>query len=130
LNEEPKPNFNAADPKQVETRKRKEDRELQRRENAERFVMGDARGRLFVWWILSECGMFRQSFTGNSETFFLEGKRSIGLKLTAELEQKTPKEFLQMWTEHLAEKEKAAKEDGAARINGAAKEGDSKNEEV
>jgi hypothetical protein len=43
------------------------------------WLMSSRRGRRIVWGILEECGVYRTSFTGNSETFFREGKRSIGL---------------------------------------------------
>jgi len=114
MSEQPAP-YNAANEAHVKGRKRREDRERLKREEAERFVMGDERGRLFVWWVLSECGMFRECFTGNSNTFHLLGKRSIGLQLTTELEKNTPDEFLQMWNEHLNEKKRNEKEDEAMR---------------
>ena len=104
MSEPEKRSYNAADPEQVKGRKRKEERERLRREDAERFVMSDARGRYFVWNLLEAAGLFRVSFTGNSETFFNEGKRSLGLQLIAELEEKTPRDFLTMWQERLSEK--------------------------
>jgi hypothetical protein len=43
------------------------------------WLMSSKRGRRIVWSILEEAGVYRTSFTGNSETFFREGKRAIGL---------------------------------------------------
>lgn len=103
---EPRKNFNAADPRQVLTQKQREKRDQLLLENGERYVMSDARGRYFIRWLLAECGMYRQSFTGNSETFFNEGKRAVGIQLTMELEAGVPEEFLLMWKEHLEERVK------------------------
>lgn len=47
--------------------------------------MSDPRGRRFVWWLLGIAGIFRSSFTGNSETFFREGERNVGLRLLTEV---------------------------------------------
>lgn len=35
--------------------------------------------------MLGITGIFRSSFTGNSETFFREGERNVGLKLLTEV---------------------------------------------
>lgn len=47
--------------------------------------MSDPRGRRFIWRLLGITGIFRSSFTGNSETFFREGERNVGLKLLTEV---------------------------------------------
>lgn len=49
-------------------------------------VLGTAPGRRFVYRVLAECGVYRSSFSGNSGSFFQEGKRAVGLWLIAELE--------------------------------------------
>lgn len=46
-------------------------------------LLGEEKGRLFVWWILEQAHVFQSSFTGNSHTFFLEGERNLGLKIFA-----------------------------------------------
>lgn len=43
------------------------------------WVMGDKRGRRFMWRLLERSGVFRISYTGNSETYFREGMRNIGI---------------------------------------------------
>ncbi len=46
--------------------------------------------RRFVWWLLECTHVFRTSFTGNSETFFKEGERNIGLKVFLRIQEETP----------------------------------------
>ena len=44
-----------------------------------RWVLSDARGRRAIVNMLSHCRIGVSNFTGNSETFKLEGKREVGL---------------------------------------------------
>lgn len=44
-----------------------------------KWLMSDKRGRRIVWRLLEQTGLYRSSFTGNSETFFREGARNVGL---------------------------------------------------
>ena len=63
------------------TREETERRELLARENEAadiKLLMSHAWGRRFVWRMLEKSGMYRTSFTGNSETFFREGIRNYG----------------------------------------------------
>lgn len=110
--------YNAADPRHVKGRKDQERRELSKNEDAFKYVMGDVRGRNFVWNVLTYAGIFLDSFTGNSHTDYNEGRRSLGLKLITVLEEVCPKEFITMWHEHLVSQEKDRKEDEAIRTNG------------
>lgn len=48
-------------------------------------VMGLKEGRRVVWRILDGSGFLTSSFTGNSTTFFKEGRRSVGEQLYNEL---------------------------------------------
>ena len=63
------------------------------------WLMGDVRGRRFVWRYLSECGVFKTSFTGNSTTFFNEGARNMGLKLMADINDACPELYQVMVSE-------------------------------
>lgn len=54
-------------------------------EAATKTVMGLKEGRRIVWRIIEGSGFLEQSFTGNSETFFKEGRRSVGKQLYDEL---------------------------------------------
>jgi len=53
-----------------------------------KFVMSTAAGRRFMWRYLSECGVYQDplSFDTN-EVFFLKGRRSIGLSLTVDIHE-------------------------------------------
>ena len=44
-------------------------------------VLSTEAGGRFIFALLSECHVFSSSFTGNSETFFKEGERNVGLAL-------------------------------------------------
>lgn len=82
--------------KQQTTRKEKE--QLVSRQEAEDFkwLMSDKRGRRFMWSQLAKAGVFRTSFTGNSETFFNEGKRVMGLDLLTRIHELCPDRYNQM----------------------------------
>lgn len=93
--------YNAGDEEQVAERTKKgksgRDREL----DDIRFVLSDKRGRRFYWKKLSDCGVFRTSFTGSSnQTCFNEGQRSVGLILLHDLMEADPEKYLLMTNEH------------------------------
>lgn len=50
-----------------------------------KWLMAHKQGRRIMWRMLSMSGVFRSSMTGNSSTFFNEGRRDIGLQLMAEI---------------------------------------------
>lgn len=64
------------------------------------YIMGDARGRRFMWRVLEMAGVYRSSFTGNSTTFFNEGMRNIGLMLIGEIHAIAPDAYAQMLKEN------------------------------
>lgn len=64
-----------------------------------RLIMQTLEGRRWIWWLLSESGVFRSSFTGNSATFFNEGMRNLGLKILNQINVACPERYLQMTTE-------------------------------
>jgi hypothetical protein len=53
-------------------------------------VLDTPGGRRFAHRLLGETGLFKTSMTGNSHTFFNEGKRQIGLWLLAEITENFP----------------------------------------
>lgn len=59
-----------------------------------RFVMGDARGRRFVWSLLEEAGVFRSTFNVSALAMaHAEGGRNQGLRLLNRLLRTTPAEY-------------------------------------
>lgn len=68
-----------------------------------KLIMSSREGRRFVWRLLEMCGVYRSSFTGNSETFFREGQRNIGLMLLADVHEHCPDGFLTMLKEQKRE---------------------------
>lgn len=57
------------------------------------FVMQNARGRRLVWRFLESAMVFRTTFTGNSTTFFNEGRRALGLELLADIQEVASDEY-------------------------------------
>ena len=91
--------MNASDPQQIAEIEGKAKRK-QSQDNLDLlWVMSSPEGRRFVWRILEGAGLYRLSYTGNSETFFNEGQRNIGLKLLSELQKVSPDEYVKMTQE-------------------------------
>lgn len=88
--------FNAGDETQVKERKTKAELKREKQLEELRAICQDRRVRDFIWRLLSTCGPYRQSFTGNSQTFFNEGLRKIGTHLIAELDEADVKIYNQM----------------------------------
>ena len=63
-------------------------------------VLSTRMGRLVVWDILEQCGVYRSTFTGNAHGTFLEGQRQIGLWMLAErITAHSPRTFPEMQME-------------------------------
>lgn len=91
---------NAADEGQIQDQSQKEKFRREREANDVRSLLANIEGRRFLWRLMETCGVYHQSFTGNSETFFLEGKRSIGLFVIAEILDAEPDAYLLMIKEN------------------------------
>lgn len=78
-------------------------------------ILKTPEGRRYFWRLLSKCGMFRTSFTPNSNlTAFNEGKRDIGLDTLIEISEADGSAFAQMQNEHVsALKSKKEARDGS-----------------
>lgn len=94
------------DPLDIEApEKAEQDREeklrlTQRREADDfKWLMADPRGRRVMWHLLSLAGVYQSSFTGNSETFFREGRRSMGLKIVDLIHTHCPDKYATMTKE-------------------------------
>lgn len=87
---------NVADPEQVKEAERRERRSIDRESRDFRAIMETQPGRRFIARLLDYCGFQRSSFTGNSATFFNEGKREVALKLWADINRICPDLYMQM----------------------------------
>lgn len=88
--------YNASNPKHIKEAGEREKFRRQRLLNDVRTLVATAEGRRLFTRIFDLTGINRSSFTGNSETFFLEGKRSIGLEFMVDLMEAKPDAYLQM----------------------------------
>lgn len=96
---EPAAGKDLGDETQVRQRNARASQLEQRRVNGLRKIVGDEESRLWLWDLLSRCGLFRSSFTGNSETFFKEGARNVGLTIQADVMKHVPESYLTMMKE-------------------------------
>lgn len=76
-----------------------------------REVIGTKAGKDVLWNILSMCNLYGDNFTGNSQTFYLEGKRSIGLEILQMLEDADPTVYARMLLER-QDKDKEEEQNG------------------
>jgi hypothetical protein len=53
-------------------------------------VLSTRQGKDVIWHILSLCNLYSSTFTGNSQTFYLEVKRVVGLDILKLLEDADP----------------------------------------
>ena len=67
-----------------------------------RALMSTPAGRRFMWRLLEKTGLYKSSMTGNSQTFFLEGQRNIGLFLLAQVNDHCLDEYVLMLSENRA----------------------------
>lgn len=85
---------NAADEGQVKEAKGLE-KNSRKRELADLLTVASTiQGKRFIWRYLTQCGVFKTSFTGNNQTFFLEGQRNIGLQLLTDVNEADPQLYV------------------------------------
>jgi hypothetical protein len=77
----------------------------QQEANDVKWLMSSEQGRRIMWRRLERAGVFRCSFTGNSTTFFNEGRRDIGLQDIGDIHAHAPEAYALM----VAEAQKATK---------------------
>lgn len=64
------------------------------------WLMGDVRGRRFMWRLLGRSGIYRTSFTGEALSMaFREGERNVAIVLMDEITRHCPKRLSEMQTE-------------------------------
>ena len=95
------------DPIQTREQQRSSDAKQARQVEANDFkwLMSTKQGRRVVHRLIAAAGVYRTTFTGNSETFFREGKRAFGLMLLEEASKNCPDEYLLMLGEAKANRE-------------------------
>jgi len=87
---------NAIDEGQIKNARIKEKLGRETELNDLKFILNTDQGKRFIWRYLGICGVYTSSFTGNSETFFKEGKRVIGTTLLKEVIEADPDSYLKM----------------------------------
>jgi hypothetical protein len=63
-------------------------------------------GRRVLWRILSYCGVYDNAFTGNSTTFFNNGRQDVGKWLIKELLRVSNKSYVNLQLSALNEEDK------------------------
>lgn len=75
---------------------------LKQIDNDIRATLSNDASRRVLMRIIDSTGVFTRSFTGNSETFYREGRRAVGLDIVELIERVAPGSFAKMQTEALA----------------------------
>ena len=99
----------ATDPLDLNGQQQLADERARQADNAERqesedmkWLMSGKRGRRVMWRLLERAGIYRSSFTGNSETFFREGQRNLGLVYLDQIHAHSPAAYSAMIEENRA----------------------------
>lgn len=97
---EAKKAYDASDRDQVKGRERDSHARDKRLEAGLKHLLGNPDARLWLWDLLAFTGIARTSFTGNSETFYREGQRNVGLRIQAQLVKTSPDAYITMMKEN------------------------------
>ncbi len=100
--EQPPVAFNMHDHKAVQDRSRAVKQKGERADLALKTLMQHADGRLLIWDMLSDCGVFSSSYRGEAThaSAFTEGERNVGLKLFLRLMKLCPDHYATMQKEN------------------------------
>lgn len=100
MSEEQTP-YNAGDAAHVgHAQKSKRIRELQKKAVLQQFL-SDPAGRMWMWDLLSQCGVFHVSFSSDALIMaFKEGHRDIGNQLIGEINRIGPEFYMKMQMEN------------------------------
>lgn len=98
--------YNAGDPVAIRRQQDKIKEMERRRINGLKAIVDNPDSRVWLWNLLEFCGIARISFTGNSETFFLEGGRNVGLKIQADLTRHFPESYIGMMRDNENEQQR------------------------
>jgi hypothetical protein len=95
---EPENPYDASDPVQVESRKRKSKRKENRVDNYTKQLMSSPDGRAWMFSLLEMAHLYSESQTERDE-----GERRLGLKILARINRACPDMFIQMMADRLKE---------------------------
>jgi len=70
-----------------------------------KWLLDSEQGYRFFSKFFKDTKVFDETFTGNSQTYYNEGRRSVGLKYVRDCKKANPEVFLNIWTEILEGKE-------------------------
>lgn len=102
---------NAADDLQVRKRRR-EARERRKQEIEDlRILLAQPEGRRFVARMLRVTRVFHDSFTGNSATFYNEGRRAVGTEIMADVARADPDQFASLLREQVSREDEEQSND-------------------
>lgn len=89
--------YDAGDPKSVNTARKKEARKKHERQEVVRGIMSVKEGRAFIYGYLAICGTFRSPFADNQyQTAFNCGLQHIGHVLLEDIMQSSPDQYWAM----------------------------------
>lgn len=92
------------DNEKIEKEQQKAKKKIEREDNDLKKLLVVVEFRRFIWRLLTFTGMYKTSFTGNSTTFFNEGKRQVGLFILGAVMRANSSAFAQMQQEFYSEK--------------------------
>lgn len=90
------------------TREELDEQALKQREADLRALLDMPAGRRVLFGLIRDTGTFDNSFTGNSGSFFNDGRKSVGQALFHEVMRLDSERFTQMWQEQEAAEAAAA----------------------
>ena len=85
-----KKEYNSADEKQVQEAQDLEKIALEQYQDDLRTILDTPSGMRFFKKFMEEGHVFHSTFTGNSQTYFLEGKRALALKIFSDICEAAP----------------------------------------
>lgn len=87
-----------------EKQRKKDDRRRIRELSDLSKILNCVEGRRLIWRILSEAGLYKNCFTGNSQSFFLQGKQAVAQWLLSEVMSAQRTAFANMQQEFYSER--------------------------
>lgn len=88
------------DPEGIKTAKQQAKLDLNQFKADTKELMALPAFRRWCWRLLEWTHVFRTSFTGNSQTFFNEGERNVGLRVFGAIQEHAPESYALMAKEN------------------------------